>query len=42
MTIEEWLGKDNQLGMDIWEKKYKDGEEDFEAWLHRILSLIHI
>ena len=36
MTIEEWLGKDNQLGMDIWEKKYKDGEEDFEAWLHRI------
>ena len=36
MTIEEWLGKENQLGMDIWEKKYRDGEEDFEAWLRRI------
>ena len=22
MTVEEWLGEDNQLGTDIWTKKY--------------------
>lgn len=36
MELEEWLGKENQLGIDIWNKKYKDGDEDFEAWLGRI------
>lgn len=36
MTIEEWLGEENQLGMDIWEKKYCCENEDFEAWLTRI------
>lgn len=36
MTIEEWLGEENKLGMDIWEKKYRDGSEDFEGWLGRI------
>ena len=23
MTVQEWLGHDNQLGIDIWERKYK-------------------
>lgn len=36
MELEEWLGKENQLGIDIWNKKYKDGDENFEAWLGRI------
>ena len=36
MTIEEWLGEENQLGMDIWTKKYCGEGEDFEAWLSRI------
>lgn len=36
MTIEEWLGKDNQLGIDIWEKKYQNNNETFEEWLDRV------
>lgn len=36
MTIEEWLGQDNQLGTDIWERKYRSEGEDFEAWICRI------
>lgn len=36
MELEEWLGKENQLGIDIWTKKYKDGDENFEQWLGRI------
>ncbi len=36
MTVEEWLGGENQLGIDIWTKKYRDGEEDFDAWVQRI------
>ena len=38
MELEEWLGKDNQLGIDIWNKKYRDGEENFEQWLGRITA----
>lgn len=36
MTIEEWLGQDNQLGIDIWNKKYKNGDETFDEWLDRV------
>ena len=36
MKIEEWLGQDNQLGMDIWKDKYCQDGEDFEQWLERI------
>ena len=36
MTIEEWLGKDNKLGIDIWNRKYKQKDEDFDGWLDRI------
>ncbi len=36
MTIEEWLGKDNQLGIDIWQRKYCYEKEDFEQWIQRI------
>ena len=36
MTIEEWLGQDNKLGIDIWNKKYRRNDEDFEQWLDRV------
>ena len=36
MRVEEWLGKENQLGIDIWEGKYKFGEESFDDWIRRI------
>ena len=36
MTVEEWLGKDNQLGIDIWNKKYRYNDETFDEWLDRV------
>lgn len=36
MTVQEWLGKDNQLGIDIWEKKYRFNNESFDEWLDRV------
>lgn len=36
MNIKEWLGEDNTLGMDIWEKKYKFDGENFVEWLERV------
>ena len=36
MTVEEWLGKDNQLGIDIWSKKYRYKNETFDEWLNRV------
>ena len=38
MEIEEWLGGDNQLGIDIWQKKYCYNGETFEHWLDRVSS----
>ena len=34
--MEEWLGRGNQLGTDIWTKKYCNEGEDFETWVQRI------
>ncbi|MGN0099256.1 MAG: ribonucleoside-diphosphate reductase, adenosylcobalamin-dependent, partial [Candidatus Methanomethylophilaceae archaeon] len=36
MEITEWLGSDNQLGIDIWTKKYCHDGETFDQWLDRI------
>ena len=36
MTIQEWLGKDNKLGQDIWERKYRYNNESFDEWLDRV------
>ena len=36
MTVEQWLGKDNQLGIDIWKKKYQRNNETFDEWLNRV------
>lgn len=35
MTIEQWLNN-NQLSIDIWNKKYKYQDESFEEWLDRV------
>ena len=36
MTVQEWLGKDNQLGQDIWERKYRYENESFDKWIERV------
>lgn len=36
MEITDWLGSDNQLGTDIWTKKYCHNGETFDQWLDRI------
>ncbi len=36
MKVQEWLGEDNKLAIDIWEKKYRNGNENFDEWLNRV------
>lgn len=36
MTVQEWLGSDNKLGIDIWTKKYQFENETFDEWLDRV------
>lgn len=36
MNVEQWLGKDNQLSLDIWHKKYQYENESFDEWLDRV------
>ena len=36
MTVEQWLGKNNKLGIDIWNKKYRYNNESFDEWLDRV------
>lgn len=36
MTVQEWLGADNKIGIDIWEKKYRYNNESFDEWLDRV------
>ena len=36
MTVQEWLGKDNTLGIDIWENKYRYNEESFDEFIKRL------
>lgn len=35
MTVEEWLNGE-ALSIDIWKKKYQQGDETFEQWLDRV------
>lgn len=35
-TVQEWLGEDNQIGIDIWERKYRYENESFPEWLNRV------
>lgn len=36
MEVEDWLGRDNQIGIDIWQKKYCHRGESFDSWLDRV------
>ncbi len=36
MQAQEWLGYDNTLGADIWQKKYCNHGESFDEWIKRI------
>lgn len=36
LTVQEWLGEDNKLGIDIWERKYRYNNETFDEWLDRV------
>ncbi len=36
MQAQEWLGYDNTLGVDIWQKKYCNHGESFDDWIKRI------
>lgn len=36
LTIKDWLGEDNQLGIDIWTNKYQHNGESFYDWLMRV------
>lgn len=36
MTVQEWLGTDNKLGIDIWERKYRFNGESFDEFLRRL------
>ena len=38
MKVEDWLGEDNKLGIDIWERKYRYNGESFDEWLDRITN----
>ena len=38
MNAEDWLGESNQLGIDIWHKKYQYDNETFDAWLDRVTN----
>lgn len=36
LTVQEWLGEDNKLGIDIWKRKYRYNNETFDEWLDRV------
>lgn len=36
MRVEEWLGADNTLGIDIFKNKYQFEGETFDHWLNRV------
>ena len=36
MTVQDWLGEENQLGIDIWNRKYRYRNESFDEWIDRV------
>lgn len=36
MELRDWLGKDNTLGIDIFNNKYMNDNENFDNWLDRV------
>lgn len=41
MNVKDWLGENNTLGIDIWEKKYRYGNETFDEWIERVSNGNH-
>lgn len=38
VSAQRWLGKSNQIGIDIWNGKYKNEKETFPQWLNRVCA----
>ena len=38
MTVQEWLGENNKLSVDIFNKKYRFENETFDEWLDRVTN----
>jgi ribonucleoside-diphosphate reductase alpha chain len=36
MQLTDWLGENNQLGIDIWQKKYQQMGETLDEWFDRV------
>lgn len=36
MEVQDWLGKNNELGINIWQNKYRFNNESFDEWLDRV------
>lgn len=36
MTVQEWLGEDNELGINIWQKKYRYNNESLDDFFDRV------
>lgn len=36
MRVQDWLGADNKIGIDIWENKYRINNESFDEWMDRV------
>lgn len=36
MRLQEWLGEENTLGMDIWKNKYRHNNETLDEWFDRV------
>ncbi len=36
MEVKDWLGHNNEIGIDIWNKKYRYNNENFDDWLYRV------
>ncbi|MGE1062545.1 adenosylcobalamin-dependent ribonucleoside-diphosphate reductase [Megasphaera paucivorans] len=36
MDEKEWLGQSNQIGIDIWQNKYRNDSESFDQWVERV------
>lgn len=36
MRVQDWLGEKNDIGIDIFENKYRNEDETFDEWLDRV------
>lgn len=36
MIVQDWLGKNNEIGINIWKNKYCNNNETFDEWLDRV------